>query len=89
MKRVIRSSVEAVRRSVKAAENETMDDRLDQALSDLKDDFDYAISGLEKLGRDGANSSNDALAIAETLSNSIQSTIDQIAGAVSAPAPQE
>lgn len=89
MKRVIRSSVEAVRKSVKAAENETMDDRLDQALSDLKDDFDYAISGLEKLGRDGANSSNDALAIAETLSNSIQSTIDQIAGAVSAPASQE
>lgn len=89
MKKVIRSSVEAVRRSVKAAENETMDDRLDQALSDLKDDFDYAVSGLEKLGRDGANSSNDALAIAETLSNSIQSTIDQIAGAVSAPAPQE
>jgi len=89
MKRVIRSSVEAVRKSVKAAENETIDDRLDQALSDLKDDFDYAISGLEKLGRDGANSSNDALAIAETLSNSIQSTIDQIAGAVSAPAPQE
>lgn len=89
MKRVIRSSVEDVRRSIKAAEGETMDDRLDQALSDLKDDFDYAISGLEKLGRDGANSSNDALAIAETLSNSIQSTIDQIAGAVSAPAPQE
>lgn len=89
MKKVIRSSVEAFRKSVKAAENETMDDRLDQALSDLKDDFDYAISGLEKLGRDGANSSNDALAIAETLSNSIQSTIDQIAGAVSAPAPQE
>lgn len=89
MKKVIRSSVEAVRKSVKAAENETIDDRLDQALSDLKDDFDYAISGLEKLGRDGANSSNDALAIAETLGNSIQSTIDQIAGAVSAPAPQE
>lgn len=89
MKRVIRSSVEAVRKSVKAAESETMDDRLDQALSDLKDDFDYVISGLEKLGRDGANSSNDALAIAETLSNSIQSTIDQIASTVSAPASQE
>ena len=89
MKRVIRSSLEIIQKSVQAAEGETIDDRLDQALSDLKDDFDYAISGLEKLGRDGANSSNDALAIAETLSNSIQSTIDQIAGAVSAPAPQE
>lgn len=89
MKRVIRSSLQAARNPVNAAEGETMDDRLDQALSDLKDDFDYAVSGLKKLGRDGANSSNDALAIAETLSNSIQSTIDQIAGAVSAPAAQE
>ena len=55
MKRVIRSSLQAARNPVNAAEGETMDDRLDQALSDLKDDFDYAISGLEKLGRDGAN----------------------------------
>lgn len=89
MKRVIRSSLQAARNPVNAAEGETIDDRLDQSLSDLKDDFDYAVSGLEKLGRDGANSSNDALAIAETLSNSIQSTIDQIAGAVSAPPAQE
>lgn len=83
MKRVIRSSVEVVRKSVKAAENETMDDRLDQALSDLKDDFDYAISGLEKLGRSGANAGNQAMAIAETLSNNIQQSIDQIASSVS------
>ena len=86
MKRVIRSSLNS--KPIKAAD-ENVDTRLDDALSDLKDDFDYALSGLDKLGRDGANSSNDALAIAETLSNSIQSTIDQIAGAVSAPAPQE
>lgn len=86
MKRVIRSSLNS--KPIKAAD-ENVDTRLDDALSDLKDDVDYALSGLEKLGRDGANSSNDALAIAETLSNSIQSTIDQIAGAVSAPAPQE
>lgn len=86
MKRVIRSSLNS--KPIKAAD-ENVDTRLDDALSDLKDDFDYALSGLEKLGRDGVNSSNDALAIAETLSNSIQSTIDQIASAVSAPAPQE
>ena len=86
MKRVIRSSLNS--KPIKAAD-ENVDTRLDDALSDLKDDFDYALSGLEKLGRDGANSSNDALAIAETLSNSIQSTIDQIAGAVSSPAPHE
>ena len=57
MKRVIRSTLkspaEMVLDSIGAAEGETMDDRLDQALSDLKDDFDYAVSGLEKLGRDG------------------------------------
>ena len=82
MKRVVRSSLSA--NSIKAAD-ETTDTRLDDALSDLKDDFDYAISGLEKLGRDGANASNSALAIAETLSNNIQSTLDQIASAVSNP----
>lgn len=82
MKRVVRSSLSA--KSIKAAD-ETTDTRLDDALSDLKDDFDYAISGLEKLGRDGANASNSALAIAETLSNNIQDTLDQIANSVSNP----
>lgn len=82
MKKVIRSSLNS--KPIKASDENT-DTRLDDALSDLKDDFDYAISGLEKLGRDGANASNSALAIAETLSNNIQATIDQIAGAVSNP----
>lgn len=82
MKRVIRSSLNS--KPIKAAD-ENADTRLDDALSDLKDDFDYAVSGLEKLGRDGANASNSALAIAETLSNNIQSTLDQIANAVSNP----
>lgn len=82
MKRVIRSSLNS--KPIEAADENT-DTRLDDALSDLKDDFDYAISGLEKLGRDGANASNSALAIAETLSNNIQATLDQIAGAVSNP----
>lgn len=76
MKRMIRSSS-----TIRAAED-TTDDRLDTAISNLKDDFDYIVSGLEKLGRAGANSTNDALAIAETLSNDMQSTIDQIASVV-------
>ena len=45
----------------------------------LKDDFDYIISGLERLQRQGANGSNDALMIAENLSSDLQSTITQIA----------
>ena len=77
MKRMIRSSS-----AIRAAED-TTDDRLDTALSNLKDDFDYIVSGLEKLGRAGANSTNDALAIAETLSNNLQGIIDNIANVVS------
>lgn len=83
MKRLIRCSS-----SIMSADDGG-DDRLDNAISDLKDDFDYIISGLEKLGRDGANSSNDALAIAETLSNNMQSTIDQIADVVAGGSSQE
>lgn len=82
MKKVIKSSLNS--KPVEAADDNT-DTRLNDALSDLKDDFDYALSGLEKLGRDGANANNSALAIAETLSNNIQATIDQIANAVSNP----
>lgn len=76
MKRMIRCSS-----AIRAAEE--TDDRLDEALSNLKDDFDYIVSGLEKLGRAGANSTNDALAIAETLSNNLQGIIDNIANVVS------
>lgn len=82
MKKVIKSSLNS--KPVEAADGNT-DTRLNDALADLKDDFDYAVSGLEKLGRDGADANNSALAIAETLSNNIQATIDQIANAVSNP----
>lgn len=77
MKRVLRQSVTA-------AADDAGNEALDNAISVLKDDFDYAISGLEKLGRDGANAGNQALAIAETLGNNIQSAIDQIANSVTA-----
>ena len=74
MKRVLRRSITAA--------DDTVNEALDNAISTLKDDFDYAISGLEKLGRNGANAGNQAMAIAETLSNAIQSTLDQIANFV-------
>lgn len=74
MKKLLKSPITAA----DAGENEA----LDNAISSLKDDFDYAVSGLEKLGRDGANASNQALAIAETLNGNIQAAIDQIANSV-------
>ena len=70
------------RRIITAAENSREDDRLSSAIDALKDDFDYAISGLEKLQRDGATGTNNALMIAESMSASIQSQLDEIASKI-------
>lgn len=67
-----------LRRPISAAEA-TEDTRLDDAMDSLKDDFDYILSGLEKLGRSGAAEMNDGLVIAEKLSDTFQTVIAQIA----------
>ena len=61
---------------------EDMDERLPEAIDGLSEDFDYIVSGLEKLGRDGATGTNDALVIAESLSNALQGAIGSIADKV-------
>lgn len=66
---------------IKSAD-ETVDTRLDDGLKQLSDDFDYLASGLEKLGRNGANSTNDALSILELVSADIQKFISQVADAL-------
>lgn len=71
-----------MKRRIIAAEEDKATQAIDDTLATLKDDFDYAISGLEKLSRSGANASNEAMAIAETLGNNIQSTLNAIAGVV-------
>ena len=70
------------RRMITAAESEP-DNGLDDALSNLKDDFDYVMSGLEKLGRSGPNASQDALAITENLSNDLARYMSDIADNIS------
>lgn len=65
------------RRIFSASDSEN--DRLDEFLDVLKSDFDYILEGLDKLGRNGVNSGNDALAIAERLQSNLQDTINQIA----------
>lgn len=74
MKRVIKQSIMSA--------TEDGNDALDEALSNLKDDFDYALSGIEKLGRSGAQSANDALVIAEKLSDAINNILSEIANSV-------
>lgn len=65
MKRIIRAA---------SVENEALGELLDG----VESDFDYLISGLEKLDRDGAHNA-DAMDIANKLSNGIQSCIEDIA----------
>lgn len=72
MKRVIRQSI-------KAAADDTVDNRLSDAISVAKEDFDYVIMGLEHMGRQGANATSEALGILENLQNGISSVLRQIA----------
>lgn len=65
------------RRIFSASDSEN--ERLDEFLDVLKSDFDYILEGLDKLGRNGVNSGNDALAIAERLQSNLQDTINEIA----------
>ena len=64
-----------------SATTEEKDTRLDDALSILKDDFDYCIAGLEKLGADGKI--DDALSVTDELNNGINNIINKIAKLVS------
>ena len=70
-----------MKRRIYSAENN--DNIFDDALSNLKDDFDYVVSGLEKLGRSGANASQYALAIIENISNDLSASISDIADRIS------
>lgn len=57
--------------------------KLQDTISDLKDDFDYIISGLDKLERSGAEASNAALIIAEGVSKQFQTYVSEIADKLS------
>lgn len=52
--------------------------KLADMIGQLEDDFDYIISGFEKLDRTGATESNEGLVIAEGLADTFQNVISQI-----------
>lgn len=52
---------------ITAAESD--ESRLSVIIDELKDEFDYIISGFEKLDRSGSEMSNSGFAIAESLMN--------------------
>ena len=68
-----------IRQSIKAAADDTVDNRLKDAISVAQDDFEYVIMGLEHMGRQGANATSEALRILENLQDGISSVLTQIA----------
>lgn len=56
-----------------------IDEELSDALAALKADFDYLISGLEKLGRSGAATSKEALVISENINSDISKHLNDVA----------
>lgn len=64
-------------RRIYAAEGE--DSQVSDMISDLKDDFDFILSGLERLERQGANGKNDAMMIGENLNLSLQQHVNDLA----------
>ena len=61
-----------------SAESTTKQDQLSEMISQLDDDFEYALSGLEKLSRSGNADIESGIAIATELSGNIQDIIAQI-----------
>lgn len=77
MKRLIRSCNNS---DILSAEE--ISDNLKDKLATIKDDFDYLMSGIEKLGRSGANMSKEAEIIAENLASDIQDSINEVAARI-------
>ncbi len=65
-------------RRILSAESTTKQDQLEEMIGQIESDFDYALSGLEKLSRSGNADIESGIAIATELSGNIQDIIAQI-----------
>lgn len=65
-----------------ADEKVTLQDRIGEIQDGVEDDFAYIIAGIEKLVRDGGESTDRALALLNELSENLQGFINSIAGEV-------
>lgn len=64
---------------ITAAENESA---FDDIVSNIKDDFDYIVEGLETLNRRGTDSAKQAMSIAATISSDLEGFIANIAESI-------
>lgn len=64
---------------IMSAEADEGNPKLQEMMTSLKDDFDFILSGLDKLDREGATEGNEGLMIAESLSDALQGIVSEIA----------
>ena len=67
-----------MKRCIMSADAIEAEDMLKETISQLEDDFDYAVDGIAKLAADGDTAT--AQAIAEDLAASVDSIIKQVSG---------
>ncbi len=65
-----------------AAETTPQQDRLDEVIDGLSDNFDYVVDGLKMLGRGDNESIDDAIAIAHTLESGIDAAMQAVAARI-------
>ena len=69
-----------VKKKIFAVTEDAKVEQLDELMDSVEDDFDYAISGIEKLQRSGNMSA--AMEQAQRLSNALQSVISEISNEI-------
>lgn len=79
MKRRIRASNVVLDEAKPVLSAEESGPAIDDTITSLKDDFDYVISGIEKLASNGAGGTQDAMVVAEQVSSALQQFISNIA----------
>lgn len=78
MKRMIMSNTEAV----EAATGDT-NEGLDTVIADIEADFDFILSGLDKLGRMGTDKAKEGQAIGLEISGTLKTVLDTVNSAIS------
>lgn len=70
-----------MKRYIRSAEQPSVEERLNDQLSELKDDFNFAVDGIAKIAADG--DFGRATELASGLSEMINASIEEIAESIS------
>lgn len=69
-----------MKRIIRCADENSREDWINDKISDVKDDFDFVLSGTDKLIRSG--NLDDAESIVDALSDDIQNILTILAGKI-------